>query len=154
MRRSLPAPPPRASRTGGRTGVRPAGASRGAGAGSARVAQPRGDPGDRLEQRLLRILAPGARASEQLDLEVRERVDPRVAVREPPLQRGSVVQQCGRAGDLQQPADDLLVFALDARPEALRERRIDEPQVALANPEVGLVERHLEAGEETLEERP
>ena len=51
-------------------------------------------------------------------------------------------------------ADDLVVLARDVGPEAVAQRRLDEPQVALRDAEVGLVERHLERREEAAEERP
>ena len=75
-------------------------------------------------------------------------------MREPALQRGGVVEQRRRAGDLQQPSDHLVVLARDVRPEALAQLRVDEPQVALGHAEVGLVERHLERREQAAEERP
>ena len=61
-----------------------------------------------------------------------------------PLQRRRVGEQRRPAGDRQQPPDDEVVLARDAGPEPVAQLGLHEPPVALSDPEVGLVERHLE----------
>src|SRR5215213_8588373 len=100
------------------------------------------DPGDRGQQRLAGRVLSGAGPGQQLDLEVRERVDPRVAEREPLLQRGRVVEQRSSAGDLEEPADDEVVLAGERGAEALAQVRLDETEGARGGAQVGLVERH------------
>ena len=87
--------------------------------GSAGVAHARRDPGDRGQQRRARLLAARAHAAQELDLEVRERVDPRVAVLEPALQRGRLVQQPPLVGDVSTRSTTLSYSVDEVGPEAL-----------------------------------
>lgn len=128
---------------------------------TAGVAQAGGDAVDGQEegpgQGRVGFLAGGGRLAlpvEEGDLEVGDRVEVGVADPEGLLEDGAVVEQFAFAGDAQDLGDGAVVFGLDLLEDVPQVFRHEGVDVVAGDPQVGLGQRHLDVGQEVVEEVP